>query len=254
MTVSAVLPYSLESRNGRPRCLFEGRCLDCRAHGGVPFDLGRMVFWGGSPVGRSGCALSPRASPIPSAILPCCSSRRPPSRDLSVGRTLTTTPGGLSVRAPSTAASIASLEGLSTDRAFARARRMLVVTRTSRREHRSRLAADLRCPRIPIRLLIGPGNLQLETVTWREYWQPCNAFLSADARLLQRLNRLKATWQDLSRAPTSRRRQLAYCWRYFGLAGTAAVHFSRDGFNTEAHHYVVAPSLLVENLAGERLW
>lgn len=40
----------------------------------------------------------------------------------------------------------------------------------------------------------------------------------------------------------------------FGLVGTAAVHFRRDGFNTEVHHYVVAAPLLVENLAGERLW
>ena len=94
---------------------------------------------------------------------------------------------------------------------------MLVVAGISRRENRRRLLTDIRRPGIPVRLLICPRDLHLESLPWREYWQPCNAFLSADARLVQRLNRLKATWQDLSTAPTSRRRQVAYCWRYFGL-------------------------------------
>ncbi len=35
--------------------------------------------------------------------------------------------------------------------------------------------------------------------------------------MIQRLNRLKAAWLEVVHKPTSRRRQLTYCWRYFGL-------------------------------------
>lgn len=94
---------------------------------------------------------------------------------------------------------------------------MLVVADVSRRENRRRVVTDLRRPGIPVRLSICPAGLHLESLSWREHWQPCKAFFSADARLVQRLNRLKAAWRNLSRVPQNRRCQLAYCWRYFGL-------------------------------------
>ena len=40
----------------------------------------------------------------------------------------------------------------------------------------------------------------------------------------------------------------------FGLDGTAAVHCVRDGFTTEAHHYVITNSARADRLAGKRLW
>lgn len=40
----------------------------------------------------------------------------------------------------------------------------------------------------------------------------------------------------------------------FGLTGTAAVHCVRDGFNTEARHYVIASPEWAQHLRGERLW
>ncbi|MEE9296998.1 MAG: class I SAM-dependent methyltransferase [Phycisphaerae bacterium] len=57
----------------------------------------------------------------------------------------------------------------------------------------------------------------VESVTWQDYWQRCRRFFEADTRLVHRLNRLKFAWPSFLRRPKSKRRQLAYCWRYFGL-------------------------------------
>ena len=40
----------------------------------------------------------------------------------------------------------------------------------------------------------------------------------------------------------------------FGLSGTTCVHLVRDGFRTEANHFVLGRAGFVEPLRGERLW
>jgi len=40
----------------------------------------------------------------------------------------------------------------------------------------------------------------------------------------------------------------------FGLSGTACVHLVRDGFRTEANHFVLGKPESVERLPGERIW
>jgi len=40
----------------------------------------------------------------------------------------------------------------------------------------------------------------------------------------------------------------------FGLSGTACVHLVRDGFRTEANHFVISKTGFVDPLPGERLW
>lgn len=94
---------------------------------------------------------------------------------------------------------------------------MLVVSSCSRPAAQTKLLADLRRAEVPLRLLLHRGSVELESVSWRDYWHSCKPFFSADARLVQRLNRLKAAWLEILRKPGSRRRQLTYCWRYFGL-------------------------------------
>lgn len=88
---------------------------------------------------------------------------------------------------------------------------------TSREENRKELARQLGQSRIPVRLLIQKSRLTLESVLWREYWQPCGAFFKGDLRLVQRLNRLKKAWLNILRHPADRLCQMTYCWRYFGL-------------------------------------
>jgi len=70
---------------------------------------------------------------------------------------------------------------------------------------------------VPIKLAIRAGQLELVSLPWREYWAPCLPFLSADYRLIQRLNRLKAAWLAMHRASRTRRSVAQYVWRYFGL-------------------------------------
>jgi hypothetical protein len=104
---------------------------------------------------------------------------------------------------------------------------MLIVSGTSREENRQDLASGLCKSRVPIRLRIHRSRLVLDSVPWREYWQPCRAFLEADLRLVQRLNRLKRAWQDILRHPADRLYQMQYCWRYFGLLHHA-LRIARD--------------------------
>ena len=40
----------------------------------------------------------------------------------------------------------------------------------------------------------------------------------------------------------------------FGLSGTTCVHLVRDGFRTEANHFVLGRAEFVESLPGERMW
>ena len=42
--------------------------------------------------------------------------------------------------------------------------------------------------------------------------------------------------------------------RQFGLQGSAAVQFVKDGFSTEAYHYVIARPGIADKLKGKRLW
>ena len=94
---------------------------------------------------------------------------------------------------------------------------MLVVSSCSRPTAQSKLLADLRRDEVPLRLLLRCGGVELESVSWQEYWHSCKPFFSVDARLVQRLNRLKSAWLKVVHEPGSRRCQLTYCWRYFGL-------------------------------------
>ena len=94
---------------------------------------------------------------------------------------------------------------------------MLIVSGTSREENRKELARQLGQFRIPVRLLIQKSRLTLQSVLWREYWQPCGTFFKGDLRLVQRLNRLKKAWLNILRHPADRLCQMTYCWRYFGL-------------------------------------
>lgn len=104
---------------------------------------------------------------------------------------------------------------------------MLVVSKISQAENRRRLLAKLRRLRIPLRRVVGRGGLNLQSLSWREFWKPCEQYFAADTRLVQRLNRLKSAWKELVR---------------------------RDGYNTEARRYVVGSPQLVSMLKGERLW
>ena len=94
---------------------------------------------------------------------------------------------------------------------------MLIVSGTSRAENRRELARQCCQPRVPVRLVIQRSRLGLESLLWREYWQPCRAFFEVDLRLVQRLNRLKKAWQNVLQYPADRLCQMTYCWRYFGL-------------------------------------
>ena len=73
---------------------------------------------------------------------------------------------------------------------------MLVVSSCSRPAAQTRLLADLRRAEVPLRLLVHRGGGQLESVSWRDYWHSCKPFFSVDARLVQRLNRLKSAWLE----------------------------------------------------------
>ncbi len=94
---------------------------------------------------------------------------------------------------------------------------MLIVSNTSRRENRRRIASALRCELVPIRLVVRKSEPTLESVPWSTFWRPCKPFFGADTRLVHRLNRFKSAWRKVLRAPKNRQHQLAYCWRYFGL-------------------------------------
>jgi hypothetical protein len=131
---------------------------------------------------------------------------------------------------------------------------MLIVSGTSRAENRKDLARQCCQPEVPLRLTTQRSRLALESLLWREYWQPCRAFFEVDLRLVQRLNRLKKAWRNVLQHPADRLCQMAYCWRYFGLPDTAAVFCRGDGFRTEANHFVVTSPEWARRLRGERLW
>lgn len=94
---------------------------------------------------------------------------------------------------------------------------MLIVSGASREENRRDLARQFCQARVPIRLSIQKSRLVLESLLWREYWQPAIAFFEVDLRLKQRLNRLKKAWLNILQHPGDRLCQMTYCWRYFGL-------------------------------------
>ncbi len=94
---------------------------------------------------------------------------------------------------------------------------MLIVSGVSREENRRDLARQFCQARVPVRLSIQRSRLALESLLWREYWQPARAFFDADLRLKQRLNRLKKAWFNILQHPGDRLCQMTYCWRYFGL-------------------------------------
>ncbi len=94
---------------------------------------------------------------------------------------------------------------------------MLIMSTTPRIENRRHLAAAAWRMEVPIKLAMREGKIELASLPWREYWRPCLPFLSADYRLIQRLNRLKAAWLAMHRASRTRRCLAQYVWRYFGL-------------------------------------
>ncbi|MCG3177984.1 MAG: hypothetical protein BIFFINMI_00307 [Phycisphaerae bacterium] len=94
---------------------------------------------------------------------------------------------------------------------------MLIISGTSREQSRRDLLDQLCQARIPTRLAVPRSHLVATSLPWREYWNPCRPFFQADARLVQRLNRLKKAWLGILRRPADRLCQMRYCWRYFGL-------------------------------------
>jgi hypothetical protein len=94
---------------------------------------------------------------------------------------------------------------------------MLLVANTSSIRNRTALLDLLSAEMVPVRLDLRRGQLKLELVRWREYWKPAMPFFECDARLVQRLNRLKRTWERLIARPAHADRQRQFAWRYFGL-------------------------------------
>ncbi len=115
---------------------------------------------------------------------------------------------------------------------------MLVVSGTSRQYNRQFLADEFRQPRIVTRLSIQQSRFGLETASWHDYWLPVRDFFAVDARLVQRLNRLKRAWLDLLRYPNHRHIQTRFCWRYFGL-----LHHSLSIARTEPERGDPLPAL-----------
>src|ERR1035437_3645269 len=94
---------------------------------------------------------------------------------------------------------------------------MLIISGISREHNRRSILTQLRQLRVPVRLKVRRSRLELNSMLWGDYWQPCRLFFDSDARLVQRLNRLKKAWLGVLRHPSDRLSQMDYCWRYFGL-------------------------------------
>jgi hypothetical protein len=94
---------------------------------------------------------------------------------------------------------------------------MLIACKTSRTENRLQLANASRRPGLLARIRLAGARMQLTTVTWSAYWQPCLSLLDGHPRLVRRLRRLKDSWLLILQRPASRARQREYCWRYFLL-------------------------------------
>lgn len=94
---------------------------------------------------------------------------------------------------------------------------MLLVANTSSARNRTALLELLSTEMVPVRLELKKAQVRLELIRWRDFWKPAIPFFECDARLVQRLNRLKRTWQNLIARPARVERQRQFAWRYFGL-------------------------------------
>lgn len=94
---------------------------------------------------------------------------------------------------------------------------MLIVSRRARETVQDMVARSLRTERLIDRVVLDGGKPRIVTRCWREFWEPCARFAGDGARLVHRLNRLKAAWQSILRSRASRALSARYCWRYFGL-------------------------------------
>ena len=94
---------------------------------------------------------------------------------------------------------------------------MLLVANTSSARNRATLLELLSTEMVPVRLDLRKAQVKLELVRWRDFWKPAMPFFEYDARLVQRLNRLKRTWERLIARPARADRQRQFAWRYFGL-------------------------------------
>ncbi len=120
---------------------------------------------------------------------------------------------------------------------------MLLVANTSSARNRTALLDLLSTELVPIRLELRKGQVKLELVRWREFWKPAMPFFECDARLVQRLNRLKRTWERLIARPMQRDRHRQFAWRYFGL-----LHYTLQIARADPSR--PAPFDAIERLAG----
>ena len=120
---------------------------------------------------------------------------------------------------------------------------MLLVANTSSTRNRATLLEMLSTEMVPVRLELNKAQVKLEMVRWREFWKPAMPFFDCDARLVQRLNRLKRTWERLIAHPEESDRQQQFAWRYFGL-----LHHSLQIAKIEVDRPV--PLAAIERLVG----
>jgi hypothetical protein len=127
---------------------------------------------------------------------------------------------------------------------------MLLVANTSSIRNQTALLDLLSAEMVPVRLDLRRGQLKLELVRWREYWKPAMPFFECDARLVQRLNRLKRTWERLIArlAQSDRQRRLF-------ISGIRAAYMEGDDHRTESKSFLVGRAIdLTHVQKGRRLW
>jgi len=111
---------------------------------------------------------------------------------------------------------------------------MFVLSNELRKRFIRSLNHSLGAEKVIVRLRLDGSEPTVEALAWREYWRPCDSFFGRDARLVQRLNRLKDAWRRLLRQPRSRTNRARYCWRYFGLLHHARRIAVEEGLFAEA--------------------
>ena len=104
---------------------------------------------------------------------------------------------------------------------------MLVFPRSKRQQRRRDCVGQLASGELVVQLRCDGFGTQVRSVSWRDYWARAMPFLGCDARLMQRLNRLKAACSNVRRRPKNQDARRMYCWRYFGLLHHA-LRIARD--------------------------
>ena len=148
---------------------------------------------------------------------------------------------------------------------------MLVMSTTPRAENRRRLASAAWRREVPIKLAmpqlslssyfrvlhdvlagdVGAGDSVRPHLPVRRFNPACLTTPSGRSIVGQILKAASAiVIEDMDLEPD----HLQAHRIQFGLSGTACVHLVRDGFRTEANHFILGRTKFVESLIGERLW